>query len=176
MYLLHGFLLKQDQERIHGLTKKTFRMRGLSYDVVMLIAGLGVLAISAKAIVGSAEHLIASLNIPTFVFGLILLSLGTNLPELALALQAALQRKKGLAFADFLGSSAANTLILGGLALYAPFTIEAQHKLTISLALLLGATAYFLWAVSSGKTITRKEGFGLLFFYAAFLLYEMFGP
>ena len=175
MYLLHGFLLMKDEERLHALVARKRKTRGVAYDLVMLVAGLAALAVAARAIVGSAGTLTASLHIPTFVFGLLLLSLGTNLPELALAVQASLQRKRGVAFADFLGSSAANTLILGLLAIATPFTIVPREKLYFSLMLLVGVSLYFVWALSSGRTITRKEGIGLLFFYALFLAYELSG-
>lgn len=175
MYLLHGFLLKKDEDRLHGFAAKKRKQRGLTYDLTMLIVGLAALAVAARAIVTSAETLTASFHIPTFVFGLLLLSLGTNLPELALAVQASLQHKRGVAFADFLGSSAANTLILGLLALVMPFSIVPREKLYFSLMLLLGVALYFVWALSSGRTITRKEGVGLLFFYALFLVYELSG-
>jgi cation:H+ antiporter len=175
MYLLHGFLLKKDEDRLQALAHKKVHKRKVTYDVVMLLAGLGTLALAARAIVTSAETLIASFHIPTFVFGLLLLSVGTNLPELALAVQASLQRRRGVAFADFLGSSAANTLIFGLLAIVSPFTIVPREKLYFSLMLLVGVSLYFVWAISSGRRITRKEGIGLLFFYALFLVYELSG-
>jgi cation:H+ antiporter len=173
IYLLHGFLLKKDQERIRAFHAHTHRKRGIIYDVAMLGVGLMVLALAARGMVGVAELLVAAFQIPTFVFGLILLSLGTNLPELALAVEASMQRKKGIAFADFLGSSAANTLILGLVAVASPFVVASYEKLVFSLMLLVGVTLYFVWALSSGRVITRKEGIGLLFFYAVFLAYEL---
>lgn len=175
MYLLHGFLLKKDQDKLHTLAKRKIRARGFVYDISMLAIGLIILAVTSRAIVGIAENIIASFHIPTFVFGLLLLSVGTNLPELALAFESALARRKSIAFADFLGSAAANTFILGLVALAMPFTIASREKLLFSLALLGGVTVYFVWALSSGRTISRKEGIGLLFFYILFLLYELVG-
>lgn len=174
MYLLHGFLLKKDQDA-HPLVRRKYPFRGIGYDLLMLAVGLAILAFSAHTIVDVAEQLVVAFHVPTFVFGLLLLSVGTNLPELALAFQASLAKKKSIAFADFLGSAAANTLILGLLALAVPFTIASREKLLFSLALLGGVTIYFIWAVSSGRVITRKEGIGLLFFYTLFLLYELGG-
>ncbi|KKW32063.1 MAG: Na+/Ca+ antiporter, CaCA family, partial [Candidatus Uhrbacteria bacterium GW2011_GWA2_53_10] len=108
------------------------------------------------------------------MFGLFFLSLGTNLPELALAFESIRHRRREIAFGDFLGSSAANTLILGLLGLVAPFGGAGNGRLFGALVLLGSVCVYFLWAISSGREISRKEGVGLLVFYLLFVAYELF--
>lgn len=172
LYALHVFLLNRDKkilEHLHDNNNK----RHTGYHTATIIVGFAAMAVSAKIIVETAGSIASFFSIPPLVFGLILLSLGTNLPEFALAVEAAIQRKKTVAFADFLGSSAANTLILGLLGLVSPFSFAAHQKLTVSLVLLGSVVAYFVWALSSRRDITRKEGLGLLFFYAIFIIYEL---
>lgn len=172
VYALHAFILNRD-----GKKKKKIReireIRGIRGHLVMLALGVGVMFFSSRFIVMSAEAIMGTLSISPVVFGLFFLSLGTNLPELALAYESIRHRKREIAFGDFLGSSAANTLILGILGFVAPFTGAGGGRLPGALLILGTVAVYFLWAISSGRIITRKEGVGLLVFYFLFVLYEV---
>lgn len=172
VYALHAFLLNRDGKKNHR--KKNARVGGLSGHLLMLGAGVGAMFLSSRFIVTSAEAIMGTLSIAPIVFGLFFLSLGTNLPELALAYESIRHRRREIAFGDFLGSSAANTLILGLLGLGAPFTGVGNGRILGALLILGSVTVYFLWAISSGRTITRKEGIGLLVFYLLFVGYELF--
>lgn len=170
VYGLHAFILNRDGNKTHH---KKMRSGRLGRHIFMLFAGVAVLFVSSRFIVTSAEAIMGTLAIAPVVFGLFFLSFGTNLPELALAYESIRHRRREIAFGDFLGSSAANTLILGFLGIVVPFS-GGNGKLLGALLLLGSVCAYFLWAVSSGRTITRKEGIGLLVFYVLFVLYELF--
>lgn len=167
LYGLHAFILRRDGPP--GLR----RGKGVSGHLVMLAGAVGVMFISSRFIVTSAEAIMGTFTIAPIVFGLFFLSLGTNLPELALAWESIRFRRREIAFGDFLGSSAANTLLLGLLGLVAPFG-GGDGRLTGALLLLGSVSLYFLWAVSSGREVTRKEGIGLLVFYLLFVGYELF--
>ena len=171
VYILHAFVLNRD-----GKKKKRERggLEGLGGHFLMFAAGVVVMFISSRFIVTSAEAIMGMFSIAPILFGLFFLSLGTNLPELALAFESIRHRRREIAFGDFLGSSAANTLILGLLGLVAPFAGAGNSRLFGALLLLGSVCAYFLWAISSGRTITRKEGIGLLVFYLLFVAYELF--
>ncbi len=171
VYALHAFLLKRDGKKKRGVAGG---IRGMGKHLVILLGGVLVLFISSRVIVTSAEAVMGAFAVGPIVFGLFFLSLGTNLPELALALESIQRRKREIAFGDFLGSSAANTLILGLLGMVAPIGRGGNGSILGALLLLGSVSAYFLWAVSSGRTITRKEGIGLLVFYLLFVGYELF--
>ena len=170
VYALHAFILNRDGKK--GSRKKRARVAGLGGHLALLALGVGAMFMSSRLIVTSAEVIMGLFSIAPIVFGLFFLSLGTNLPELALAYESIRHRRREIAFGDFLGSSAANTLILGILGVIAPFT-GGNGRLVGALLLLGSITIYFLWAISSGRTITRKEGIGLLVFYLLFVGYEL---
>jgi len=171
VYILHAFILNRD-----GKKKKRERggLEGLGGHLVILAAGVAVMFISSRFIVAMAEAIMGALSIAPLIFGLFFLSFGTNLPEIALAFESIRHRKREIAFGDFLGSSAANTLILGLLGLVAPFGGAGNGRLFGALVLLGSVCVYFLWAISSGREISRKEGVGLLVFYLLFVAYELF--
>lgn len=170
VYGLHAFILNRDDKKSHRKSKSL--VKGLGRHLFVLVLGIGAMFMSSHLIVTSAEVIMGLFSIAPIVFGLFFLSLGTNLPEIALAYESIRHRRREIAFGDFLGSSAANTLILGILGVIAPFT-GGNGRLVGALLLLGSITIYFLWAISSGRTISRKEGIGLLVFYLLFVGYEL---
>lgn len=175
IYIVHVMLLHKETKVVSIATYSVNHSRSLHGSVAMLFVALFAMAAASYFMVESATILIAYTAIPAFVFGLVLLSLGTNLPEFALAWQAGKSKKKSIAFGDFLGSAAANTSILGVLGLVAPFHTANSDRMLFSLVLLLTVTLFFVWALSSRRDITRKEGLGLLLFYGMFVFFEFLG-
>ncbi len=173
-YILHAVFINREQHILRHIERSAVKIRDGGYHKAMLFTGLLGMAIASTYMVDAAQSIMAFFHMPAFVFGLILLSFGTNLPEFALAFEAAIARRRTIAFGDFLGSAAANTLILGVLAIFMPFTVGLRERLWFSLILLAIVTIYFVWALSSKREITRKEGFGLLAFYVLFVAFELF--
>lgn len=168
LYLVHAVLLSRQRRKTAKQTKA--RLAG---HAAWLAGGFAAMVVSSRFVVTAAEGIIAAIHIAPIVFGLFFLSLSTNLPELALAWESIRFKRREIAFGDFLGSSAANTLLLGLLGMATPFG-GGNGRLFGALLLLGSVSVYFLWAVSSGREITRKEGIGLLVFYLLFVVYELF--
>lgn len=164
LYIIHAFFLKNGSKN---------GKKHPPNAILMLCIGLIGMVIASKVMIESAKVFIDVFHIPSFVFGLVLLSLGTNLPEFSLAFEGAVLKREGVVFGDFLGSAAANTLILGFLGLFSPFEIIGLNRVRFSLGLLAFLCVYFVWAISTKGDITRKEGFGLLVFYGAFVAFEL---
>jgi cation:H+ antiporter len=95
--------------------------------VVYVLAGLALLAAGGEVLVRGATGLARSFGIPAFVVGLIIVSVATSAPELAVTLQAALEGSPGLAVGNVVGSNTANILlILGVCAVALPLAVHAQ--------------------------------------------------
>lgn len=139
---------------------------------VKLILGIAGLILFSKIIVGTALTFSNLLSIPALVIGLLLLSIGTNLPELSLGV-ATRNHHKQLAIGSFLGSAAANIPVLGLVALIYPISIPSTTKVIISIFILLLTVGCFSYFAQTKRTITRKEGFLLLLIYTLFLLSEL---
>lgn len=173
LYIFHALLLNKKQHILKHIERRVSKIRDAGYHKAMFFTGFLGMAIASTYMVDAAQSIMAFFHMPAFVFGLILLSFGTNLPEFALAFEAAIARRRTIAFGDLLGSAAANTLVLGLLAIVIPFSVGVRERLWFSLLLLAIVTMYFVWAISSKRDITRKEGFGLLLFYFMFLVFEL---
>lgn len=141
-------------------------------EVAKITLGVTIIVVASKFIVDIAVRYSQSLSISPFLMGALLLSLGTNLPEISVLVRATLDKKKNIALGDYVGSSVVNSLILAGLTLFngAPIALNSGVKLNI-LLLPLGSII-FLYMTRDGR-LGKREGLILLGFYAIFVLLEL---
>ncbi|MFZ2202286.1 MAG: hypothetical protein WAV56_02705, partial [Microgenomates group bacterium] len=91
-------------------------------SVLILFLGIAVMMFSADQIVKLIVQMTPTLGISSVVFGLVMVSLGTTLPELTLSVGAAAKKEVALIMGNLFGSIVTNaTLIVGVLALISPF-------------------------------------------------------
>lgn len=94
-------------------------------DILITIAGLGLLVISGDALVRGASDLANNFGVSKLVIGLTIVSLGTSAPELGVNVIAAIQDNTDLSYGNILGSNIANiALILGVTALISPIQMH----------------------------------------------------
>lgn len=137
-----------------------------------IIMGVGMIILASKYIVDTAVIYSGRLVVPPFLIGVLILSLGTNLPELSVLVRSTLEKKKNIALGDYIGSSVLNTLTICGLTVFngAPIVLNAGLKLNL-LILPLGS-ALFLYMTRDGR-LEKREGFVLLVLYVLFVLTEL---
>lgn len=157
--------LKHSFDKPHHHTLRPF---------AILVLGIAGLLVSSKIIVEAAEFIAVSLNIPYVVIGLLLLSIGTNLPELTVLFSTLKNRQQQIGIGDFLGSALANTPVLGLVALIYPIHLEAPLKVFLSLGMLFLALLTFNAYFSIDKKINRLEGISLVALYAFFIFTELY--
>lgn len=176
------FVLLLLVEKSHGIFDKGnaafMDMKAYSLEnIIKLLTGIGIVFVSSSIIVDKTELFAQVFNISPFYLSLVLVSLGTNLPELSLAARSIMVNKsapggKDIAMGDYMGSAAANTLLFG------IFTILNNGEvLTITnyyVTFVLIFTALFLFFVfsASKKFISRIDGLMLLVIYLIFLILE----
>ncbi len=139
----------------------------------LFLGSLGLLILFARALVNVATVLASNLSLPPLVVGLLILGVGTNLPELTLTLTAR-RNNRSIVFGDVLGSATANTLLIGLLGLISPMVFSARLPLYTSFATLLLVVATLFLSSRSERKLSRQEGFVLVALYALFLALESF--
>lgn len=136
--------------------------------------------IGALAIFGAAHFLVEQsvyfanlLSVPSSLIGLLLLSLGTNVPEIVIAIRAIMRRKTDIALGDYLGSASMNTFIFSLLALgNGTFRVEASEFIATTGLMIVGLLTFYVF-VRRTCTLTRREGVVLLMFYVAFVVFQL---
>jgi len=128
--------------------------------VPFLIGGLVLVIIGAHFTVESASSIAKSFGISQWIIGIIMVSLGTSLPELTVSITAALRGKVDMAIGNIIGSNMANTtVVLGTAALVNPLNINASAYLfdistmVVSTLLLVFITANKLYNKSAGVSL-----------------------
>jgi cation:H+ antiporter len=138
----------------------------------ILLAGL-VIAVSASALVATAEVLAERIGIPDVVISSTLVAFGTSVPELSTCIAAVRCNHGGLAIGNILGANILNILfVIGASAVLTPNGIPVLHTFYLThflgLAVVIGAFGFFAYNNKFQK-ISRGEGIILLLIYAAYL-------
>lgn len=138
-----------------------------------LFFGVTLLLVSAEAIVRMANTLSGHLNIPVFLVGLIILSLGTTLPELAFSIRSLRDHHPTMFFGNLLGSIIANsTLVIGVAAVISPIRVIAFENYTIAFITFCLSFLFFFIFARTRHTLSRAEGIILLLIYVMFVVIE----
>lgn len=142
-------------------------------DIIKMVGGAAVIFFAGNLLVDEAVYFSELLNVPGSVIGLVLLSIGTNIPEVAIAVRAIRKNNIGIAFGNYLGSAVAITAIFGFLAIFnGEFQVEASNFFFTAALMLVGFFAFFVFS-NSRQDISRKEGLALISLYASFLILQI---
>ncbi|WP_426416091.1 calcium/sodium antiporter [Aestuariirhabdus sp. LZHN29] len=137
----------------------------LARALAILLVGLTVLLVSARALVWGATEIALLFGVSDLVIGLTVVAIGTSLPELAASVASALKGHHDIALGNIVGSNIFNLLaVLAMPGLIAPTHFETEILLRdyasmLALTLLLAAMA---WLALRRGGIGRYSG-GILF-------------
>jgi len=137
------------------------------------LAGI-IVFVTSRYIVGQTVYFSEMLSVSPFLVSVIALSLGTNLPELSLALRSVIEGKREVALGDYLGSAAANTLFFGIFTLLNGSRISIELYSYKTMVMMLFGLGLFYYFSRSKQDISRREGKILLLVYVVFVLVEVF--
>lgn len=142
-------------------------------SAAVLIAGIILIILGGRWLVGSAVDIAAAIGMSEAVIGLTVIAIGTSLPELVTAIIAARKGASAVALGNILGSNLFNLLLIGGAtATLAPAAIPLE-LLSFGLPALLLSSILLLIFAATKHAISRTEGAILLFLYCAQILYNL---
>lgn len=147
---------------------------GMLITLSLLIVGLMLLVYASDRLVYGASVFAQSLKLPPAVIGIVIVGMGTSLPELFVATDAAIHNLPEIAIGTAIGSSLTNLLLIAGIgAMIYPMNIQSavlkkELPLMIIVILLAGLV------VSNGH-LELREGCLLFFigFASLFLMIKM---
>ncbi len=143
-------------------------------DWLKMLSGVGLMALGAWGVVKLTVELAPRLQVSTVVLGIVLVSLGTCLPELWWSVRAAVRREAALILGNLFGTIATNaTLIVGLLALIKPFMVgEMGSYSLVNLGFVLIFGCFWLFT-STKKRLDRYEGLILVGLFVTFVGLEL---
>ncbi len=141
---------------------------------LLFILGIALTVFGADLLVNGATGIAKKYHVSEFVIGVVIVGIGTSMPELTVSLFGALKGSSGIAIGNVSGSNLFNTLfILGITALISPIdytrsNVRRDMPYNIAASLLLLFFAVNFWVGSGSQTISWIEG---LIFLACFVGY-----
>jgi len=140
-------------------------------EIVELILASLVIYLSGGALVESFRRIVEDMGGSFLNLSMILMSLGTSMPEILVVFKSAMSGKKEMAFGGYLGSAVANSLILAILALfYGDIIIGKQLYFRLLFGLFAAGLVIFYQLTKSKDELSRKEGFVLVVLYVLVVL------
>lgn len=153
------------EEDLHIPDNATFSW---SKVIPMILAGFIMIVVGAHFTVESASTIAKSFGISEWVIGILMISLGTSLPELTVSISAAMKGKVDMAIGNIIGSNMANTtVVLGVAALVNPLIIDAPSYL-FDIATMIVATLILVF-ITANKLYNKSAGLSLIIILGLFL-------
>ncbi len=142
-------------------------------DLAFLIISMGILLVASNYTVKYGVAFAESMDIGPAFIGMVVVGLGTTLPELFFSLRAVKHHKDALALGDILGTVISDaTILVGILALIHPFYFP-QRIVFVTATFMVLASLALLTFMRSGRELTRREGVFLVLFYLVFVATEL---
>jgi cation:H+ antiporter len=140
-------------------------------DLATFAFGALFLVGGAQLVVYGAVGLAKEIHVPLFFIGLLLISVGTSLPELSFGIRSGLEKRPENSMGDVIGSSAVNScLVLGVSAIICPMNVAPiwqTLRLPAYLMILVFATLFLLSFPKRG--LNKYSALALLAVYLVFL-------
>jgi cation:H+ antiporter len=140
----------------------------IALQVFLLIGGLAVALVASDVAVAYTRALAVALRAPAFVVGVALVSIGTDLPEIANSVASHLQGEGDVNVGDSVGSTLTQyTLVLGLFPLITAVIAIGRRQIGLVSLLTMAGLGLTTWFVSDGW-LGRLEGLALIAAWAAF--------
>ncbi len=129
--------------------------------IIAILIGLAILVWSADVFIDGATVLAKKFNVPSFLIGVLILGVGTSMPEMVVSVLAALEGSPDLALGNAYGSNIINiALVLGATVIISPIVIR-KGIIKRDLPLLILVTALAAWQLRDG-VLSLADGISLL--------------
>jgi len=140
---------------------------------IVFSLSIGLLVKASGWFIKYAEKLGLQLKIPPFLVGMVIVSIGTSLPELASSLIAAWEKSGSFVLGNILGSNIANILlVLGIAAVFHKGTLRIPRQIRKIDSFILLGSAFIFFIISLDGKITLSEGMFTAGIYLFYIVYS----
>jgi cation:H+ antiporter len=168
--IVYIFYLQNSIEKYRELGVETIEKNDLKKNIFEVLIGLTGILIGARLLVNSIIGFSRAFGVSEYLVALVLMAIGTSLPELFVSVSAARKGYMTMALGNIIGSNVANILwVLGVSAVIRPIII-APGIIFIPLLFMLLLSVLLIIFKRSGYEIDRREGAVFLGIYVVFVL------
>ena len=170
-----GFLLFGSK-----IFKESNVTRQLWMELILLIAGAGIIAVGADLLVEHGQVIAIGLGVPATVVALLFVALGTSLPELVTTITSLKKGRASLGVGNVIGANVFNLVLVSGVSVtLAPFAVPNENtllntglnlSLVLDIPVMLGVMILMILPALMKKKLSRWQGAVLLAIYVAFCI------
>lgn len=173
LYIVLFFVVSEKENFFEKFSRKSKVKGNPFFGIIKMLVGLGLLVSASGQIVDSTEYFAGLFSWSPFLVSLILVSIGTNIPELSLVVRSVFENKKDVALADYVGSASANTLLFGVFSiLYGSTIVLPNHFVQRLVFIVVGIMIFYFFSRSKNK-LSRIEAMFLVLVYVLFVFVEI---
>lgn len=173
-YIYH--ILRQKDaftRRMNTMRRSAKAFKKVLKNLIYFLIAFAVLLLASWGVVETAKLIAKELYVPLTLIGIILVALGTSLPELVFGVKAVIAKHEGLSLGNLIGSVVVNsTFILGLVAVINPIKIQSLNVIYIGGGFMIIAILLANFFIATREKISWKEGLLLIAFYILFLVAE----
>ena len=172
-----GFLLFGSK-----LFKTSEADRKLWMELILLVAGAGIIAVGADLLVEHGQVIALGLGVPATVVALLFVALGTSLPELVTTITSLRKGRASLGVGNVIGANVFNLVLVSGVAVsLAPFEVPSENtlldtglnlSLVLDIPVMLGVMMLMIIPALLKKKLSRWQGVLLIGIYVAFCVLQ----
>jgi cation:H+ antiporter len=173
-YIYYMYKSHTKHKRDHLTTTiQQISITSLQNSALMFLVGFVGVTIASRFAVNNALLIAETLNVPVLIIGVLVFSLGTNLPEIILAFTALRSKNKSIVLGNVLGSATTNTLVISLASIIHPTQINDPEVFITTTLFLFAMVIAFAYFIRSKSDISKEEGLILLGLYGLFVLTEI---
>ena len=176
IYIMVMDFLRQQQDPLVTTVEKMSKARHLEKrsDWILIVAGIGGLALGGQLTIDNGSDLAASMGVPPEIVGMLVVAIGTSLPELITSIFAAMKGEADLCVGNIIGSNIFNCMfVLPISALIKPLAIPPGGSMDIFASLVFSAILIPIFIVGKG-TMSRQIGVVFLLGYAGYMISRLY--
>jgi cation:H+ antiporter len=178
-----GFFKDKFNEITNEHSKESFfykflrEMNHIDFDITKeyakLFISLAILLFSSEMIISASKGLAISIGVPVFVISLVVLAIGTSLPELVFSIRSIKSGEPKMFFGNLLGSTIANsTLIIGLTSVISPIKIVNFSDYRNAIITFVVVFLTFWLFIRTKHRLDRWEALVLVLIYIVFIVVE----
>jgi cation:H+ antiporter len=174
-YLFYFFSLQRSSHKSASHKHIKISKRGYILSSLSLLFGLVIMAVSSYVVVEHSTLISDYLGISHMLIGILLVGLGTSLPEMMVSLNAVLKGSAGLSVGNVIGSNIVDMLVaLGASATISGWRIDPSIS-SFDLPFLLLTTVIVIFFLLTKQKLERKESFLMICLYVFYILLKFNG-
>lgn len=171
------FLSLNRQTKLDRL-KHSFSLKKTNHSffpLLILIIGLVIISECSQLVISRGISLASDFGLSQLIIGIILVGVGTSLPELVVSINATIKGSTGLSVGNLIGSNLVDiSLALGGSAMISTWNVDRQVVMFDLPFLLLTSVIVILFLLTRQK-LERKESVLILSLYSIYIILKLSG-